>query len=86
MQHLSELLLNLFEVSANYRYDECVYYEYCTHIVHTLYKHCTHIVHTLYKHCTHIVHTLYKHCTHITHQVEINFYIISDITFIIVIF
>jgi len=26
MQHLSELMLNLFVVSANYRYDECVYW------------------------------------------------------------
>ena len=32
MQHLSELMLNLFEVSANYRYDECVYYEFANSI------------------------------------------------------
>ena len=32
MQHLSELMLNLFEVSANYRYDECVYYKFASPI------------------------------------------------------
>jgi predicted GNAT family N-acyltransferase len=32
MQHLFELMLNLFVVSANCRYDECVYYEFVNSI------------------------------------------------------